>query len=261
MVANRLFRVLLVALAAAQCASAQRLEFEVASVKENVSDSQPNFRPSRSGDLITWHNVRVFSVMFYAYNLTANYQVEGYDKFADWAWYDFDVRAPKDATEEQVRLMYQTLLADRFKLEAHRATKEVAGYDLVIKGSPKLTASTDKPLVVTIEGRTYSQSAGTCGTSLWREGSHLVWHAAGMDRIASSLSANLAAPVTDRTGLKGTYDFDLHFVPNERKIEPDLGPVPLLEQAVQEVLGLKLEKGKAKIDTLVVDHLEKPSAN
>ena len=128
MVAKRLFHVLLVALAA-QFALAQRLEFDVASVKENVSNGQFELRPRRSGELITWHNVRVFSVMFYAYNLTANYQVEGYDKFADWAWYDFDVRATKDATEEQVRIMFQTLLADRFKLKVHRAPKEVAGYE------------------------------------------------------------------------------------------------------------------------------------
>src|SRR5678816_2556340 len=177
MVAKRLFHVLLVALAA-QFALAQRLEFEVASVKENVINGQFEFRPRRSGELITWHNVRVFSVMFYAYNLTANYQVEGYDKFADWAWYDFDARAPKDATEEQVRIMFQTLLADRFKLRVHRAPKDVAGYDLVVKGKSKMTASSDKPLVLTIEGKTYSQAPNTCGTSLWREGSHMVCHVA-----------------------------------------------------------------------------------
>jgi len=260
MVAKRLFHVLLVALAA-QFALAQRLEFEVASVKENVSNGRSEFRPLRSGELITWHNVRVFSVMFYAYNLKANYEVEGYDKFADWAWYDFDVRAPKDATEEQVRIMFQTLLADRFKLKVHRAPREVAGYDLVVKGKSKMTASSDKPLVITIEGKTYMQEPGTCGTSLWREGSHMVCHAAGMDRIVSSLSSLMGAPVVDRTGQKGTYDLDLHYLPDERRIEADLGPVPSLEQAVQEVLGLKLEKGKAIIDALFVDHLEKPTAN
>jgi uncharacterized protein (TIGR03435 family) len=125
MIAKGLFRLLLVALPAVSLASPQRLEFEVASVKENVSNSQANFRPQRSGDLITWHNIRVFTVMFHAYGLEANYQVEGYDKFRDWTWYDFDVRAPKGATEEQVWLMFQTLLADRFKLKVHRATKEV----------------------------------------------------------------------------------------------------------------------------------------
>ena len=105
------------------------------------------------------------------------------------------------------------------------------------------------------------QEPGTCGTSLWREGSHMVCHAAGMDRIVSSLSSLMGAPVVDRTGQKGTYDLDLHYLPDERRIEADLGPVPSLEQAVQEVLGLKLEKGKATIDALFVDHLEKPTAN
>ena len=89
----------------------------------------------------------------------------------------------------------------------------------------------------------------------------MVCHAAGMDRIVSSLSSLMGAPVVDRTGQKGTYDLDLHYLPDERRIEPDLGPVPSLEQAVQEVLGLKLENGRATIDALFVDHLEKPTAN
>jgi uncharacterized protein (TIGR03435 family) len=131
----------------------------------------------------------------------------------------------------------------------------------VIKGKSKLKASSDKPMEVTIEGRKVVQAPGTCGISLWREGSHMTCHAAGMGTIVSSVRSQLQAPIKDRTGLKDTYDFDLHFLPNERRLEPDLGPVPSFEQAIEEVLGLKLEKARTTIDVLVVDHLEKPSAN
>src|SRR5262249_16458518 len=116
------------AIIAAQ-AETQSVTFEVASVKRNVTNGPVDFRPRRSGDLVVRHNTQPYSVMFYAYQLTATYQIEGYAPLPDgWNWYDIDARTPEGATDDQIRRMFQSLLAERFKLKIHRETKAVTGY-------------------------------------------------------------------------------------------------------------------------------------
>jgi uncharacterized protein (TIGR03435 family) len=246
-------------------AFAQRLEFEVASVKRNSTDGPMDTTPRRSGDLFMMHNIQPYSAIYYAYHLHGSYQMAGYSRLPEgWNWYDIDARVGREATEDEMRLMLQSLLEDRFKLKVHRETRDIPEYELVIaKGKPKLKPSTgDEPLNVKIENKEYGQRAGTCGTSLWHDGAHTVCHAAPTDTIVATLSNVMRAPVVDRTGLTGTYDLHIRFIQEERrlKMDPeDLGPT--LEQAVQEELGLKLEKGKGPVEVLVIDHMEKPTEN
>jgi len=81
-------------------------------------------------------------------------------------------------------------------------------------------------------------------------------------------------PVVDQTGLKDKYDFDLKWTPDDSQFQQFRGAVPMntppntdpnappsLYTAVQESLGLKFESTKAPDDVLVIDHVEKPSAN
>jgi uncharacterized protein (TIGR03435 family) len=251
------------ALAPHWIAFAQRLEFEVASVKLNTTNGPLDLAPRRSGDLVTMHNVQPYSVIFYAYHLTGSYQLAGYVRLPDgWNWYDIDARIGGEATDDQVRRMFQSLLEDRFKLKVHRETRDIPEYELVIaKGKPRLTPSSDKPMKVTIEGRTFTQGPGTCGASLWREGSHIVCHAATMEKIAAEVGGLLHAPLVDRTGLTGTYDLNVRYVPDDRKLDADLEPGPTLAQALQEELGLRLERGKGPVEVIVIDHMEKASEN
>jgi len=161
-----------------------------------------DFTPRRSGDLLIMHNTRPYSVIYYAYHLNGNYEMEGYsDLLPDgWNWYDIDARAPAGSTDDQIRLMFQSLLADRFKLKVHRVTRQVPEFELLIdKGKAKLLSAQGGPFELRIEGKTFAQPAGTCGTSLWREGAHLVCHAATMEKIVASVSSQLHAPV-DRHG-------------------------------------------------------------
>ncbi|HVW08029.1 MAG TPA: M56 family metallopeptidase [Bryobacteraceae bacterium] len=125
-------------------AFAQRPEFEVASVKRNVNNGQMDVTPRRSGDLIIMHNIQPYSVIYYAYHLQGSYQMVGYQRLPDgWNWYDIDARAGAGATEDQVRLMFQSLLEDRFKLKVRRETRDVPEYELVVKGKTKLTTSSE----------------------------------------------------------------------------------------------------------------------
>jgi uncharacterized protein (TIGR03435 family) len=158
--------------------------------------------------------------------------------------------------------MFQTLLADRFKFKAHRETREITQYALVLdKDKAKLQPSSGRAMQLTIEGRTFSPRAGTCGTSLWREGARWVCHQVGMDKITTSVAGALSSPVVDRTGLTGTYDLNALYIPDDRKLDPDVPPGPTFEQALREELGLRVEKGKGPVEVLVVDHMEKPSPN
>ena len=79
----------------------------------------------------------------------------GYERFPEsWKWYDIDARVPNGATDEQVKLMVQSLLEDRFKFKSHREKREITQYARVVDtGKAKLSAATDRPMDLTIEGR------------------------------------------------------------------------------------------------------------
>ena len=116
-------------------------------------------------------------------------------------------------------------------------------------------------MTLTIEGKSFTQRAGTCGSSSWLEGSHTVCHAADMATIANHFSTLLGAPVADKTGLTGTYDVNFLYIPDDRQLKSDAPPGPSLAEAIQEELGLKLKKGKGPVEVFVIDHMEKPSEN
>jgi uncharacterized protein (TIGR03435 family) len=252
------------ALAPHWIAFAQRPEFEVVSVKVNHSNEEPEIPPRRSGTLVTMHNVQVGSIIYYAYHLEGFYQLTG--TIPEWPfelkWFDIDARTTPDATEDQVRLMFQSMLADRFKLQAHRETRDISEYLLTLgKGKLQLTPSDSKePMKIRIEDRPHARQPGTCGTAATREGSQLVCHAVPMERIAAQISLVLHSPAADRTGLTGTYDMNLRFMSEGRTPEPDQIAAPTLAEALAEV-GLKLEKGKGAVEVLVIDHIERPSDN
>ena len=155
---------------------------------------------------------------------------------------------------EQVDLMEQSLLADRFKLKVHFEKREMPVYALVVaKGGPKLTpaesgessklfsAPTDRGNKITAEAVTLDDFANS---PLLRTGERLV---------------------IDQTGLKGTYDFTLESGP-DRTVAPDTaqeggGDAPSFFTAIQEQLGLRLVPTKAPVEVIVIDHIEKPSEN
>jgi len=246
-------------------AFAQRLQFEVASVKVDTDSRGMDVAPRRSGDRVTMHNTQIYSLIYYAYHLTGSYQMVDFPDLPDpWRWWDIEARVGRDATDDEVRLMLQSLLEDRFKLKAHREKRELPAYELVIdKDKPKLTPAHDGPMVVTIEERRVPVREGTCGTTLWLSGSHMDCHKVTIDQIVAELRGHLGAPLVDKTGLTGSYDVDMVFVPEKRKQKLDADVVlgPSLEEAVKETLGLRLVKGKGPVDVLVIEHLEKASEN
>jgi len=103
--------------------------FEVASVRQNSSpEPQSEFHTSPSGVTIT--NYRLQFLIPYAFRI-AVYQVAGAPTWLETNKYDIVARTPAGSSEDQLRLMLQQLLVDRFKLQFHREHKDLAGYALV----------------------------------------------------------------------------------------------------------------------------------
>jgi len=160
--------------------------------------------------------------------------------------YDIVAKSAGPVPDGQLRRMLQTLLAERFQLAFHKQTKEMQVYGLLVeKNGPK-----------------FRESQGD-GDSKQQAKSKLIrqWTWTTMTQFADVLSDAMETPVLDRTGLSAKYDFSLDLTPylptaGER---PDIAA--MMVTAIREQLGLKMESRRAPVDVIIVDHLEKPSAN
>lgn len=220
-----------------------------------------DFVPVRSGNLVLMHNNQIGNMILYAYHFSS-YQVIGNTRLPEgWNWYDIQARVAGTPTDDEIRLMFQSLMEDRFKLKVHRETKEMEVYKLVVaKNGSKLKPATEGDYKTTIEERPLTVRKGKIGISLWKEGAHLMGKSVTMAQLADSLIHDLGGPVVDATGIAGTFDFDVVFAPKDWPPDSEFNP-PFLLAALKNDLGLTIEKGKAPVETLVIDHLEKPSPN
>jgi uncharacterized protein (TIGR03435 family) len=145
--------------------------------------------------------------------------------------------------------MLQALLADRFQLKVHREQREGNVYALVVaKGGHKLKPPTGDGSHIGLYRYDPADQPGMHYA--------LVGNRASLALIATHLGQQLRYPVIDRTGIEGEFDFKVDYAIDDN---PDSGSS--LPVAVQQQLGLKLEAAKGPVETLVVDHAEKPSAN
>jgi uncharacterized protein (TIGR03435 family) len=161
--------------------------------------------------------------------------------------YDIEAKADEPATPAQMKLMMQTLLAQRFGLKFHRDKRELKGYAMTVaKGGSKM-----------------QPSQGDGVPSRQNSANGTVAKFMTMQEFGDFIAGPLEGPVVDKTGLTGKYDFALDFTnylpTDERVMRPEL--TTIIFAAMQGELGLKLEAQKLMVDVMVVDHLEKPSEN
>jgi bla regulator protein blaR1 len=150
---------------------------------------------------------------------------------------------------EQVNLMEQSLLAERFKLKVHFETREMPVYALVVaKGGPKLTAAKDGE-----SSKLYSLPDN-------EQGSEMIATAVTLDQfVHSPLWGGGGRLVIDQTGLTGKYDFTLKW--GSDKLLAAGADAPSVFTAIQEQLGLKLVPSNAPVEVIIIDQVEKPSEN
>jgi uncharacterized protein (TIGR03435 family) len=172
--------------------------------------------------------------------------------------FDVDAIAPGNPGDAEVRLMFQTLLEDRFKLQAHWENREVAGFDLVIaRGGSKMKASVAENKII-VDGHTFTP--GTTQMYIDRSHvAHLLGKESTMEQLVYQLTGRTQTAIRDRTGLSGTFDYNVAFALNN--LQTDANSAPMLVTAIQEELGLKLEKSLVPTRVLVVDHAEMPAPN
>ncbi len=157
---------------------------------------------------------------------------------------------PGVANLHQIQEMLQKLLAARFDLKLHRDKRELPIYAIKLaKGGPKITRSAENAYGLP------SQSGHGQGSQQQRKFANN-----SMSDFALGMQAYMDRPVVDETGLPGRYDFTLKWTPyNSQTNEPNAAPD--IFTAVQEELGLKLEATKGPADVLIIEHVERPSAN
>lgn len=231
------------ALAAAHAQSSE-LRFEVASVKQNrASDCRGRWDFSASHATVTAENAPLRRIISRAYRLTD-------DRISGPAWidsqcYDIRAKAPAGATNRDLMAMLETLLVERFHLIARRESDERPVLVLAIdKGGTKLSADGDKN----------SKPAAVDGKVLF-----MVRHVAD---LCERLAMVAGRPVLDKTGLDGSYEIVLTYIPYGTVAGDPSDSGFDIFSAVRDQLGLKLEPQRAMVETLKIDSIDKvPTRN
>jgi uncharacterized protein (TIGR03435 family) len=269
-----------------------KMAFDVASVKQNKSGSPPHADFSldngnsyaANGGLFSVTGFPVAAYIAFAYKLTPGQRQFLQPSLPKWAATErFDIRAraaDSNPSKDQVRLMVQSLLADRFKLTVHFETRQLPVFALVLAKSGKLgpqlqphsddaPCSTLTPPPPTPGSARPSGLPPVCGV-FWGDviAGRMQFRArsVSMRYVADSLSAlgRLDRPIVDQTGLSGTFDLTVDAPdvppPPGKSIEPDPSAPTFLED-LQEQLGLKLQPQTGAVDVLAIDHVEEPSPN
>jgi uncharacterized protein (TIGR03435 family) len=241
---------LAVTLVSASGQVAERVEFEVASIKPAAPPSPNVGPPERSPERATYRYASVKNLLMTAYGLRFH-QVLG-PPWIDSERYDIVAKVPAGATKEQVNVMLQNLLADRFKLSVHRETKQLPLYELVVRKNGSNMRDSDP------------NASGGRSTRYVGRNYVVTSPKASMAEVIQVINAFLDRPVVDKTGLTGTYDLKLTYTPDtpgNRRSEPDPNDISIFT-AVQEQLGLRLEAKTGPVDVLVVDQGNKtPTEN
>jgi len=254
--------------------------FEVASIKPSgpvVARGQYSFGLHIDGAQVRFAGMPLKDMIWMAFGLK-EYQVTGPDWLATQR-FDLNAKLPGPASRAEVLAMMQSLLAERFQLQTHRTSKELAVYGLVVaKGGIQMkesAPSSDAPAA----GVNVTVDSGQGGTTLnLGNGSQftigensLTAKRVTMAMLADQLARFVDRPVVDMTGAKGNYDLTLEFDPTDFRamriraaisagIELPPQALRLLENASDgallsavQTLGLRLESRKAPIEVLVVD--------
>ncbi len=241
----------------------ERPSFEVASVKPGDPNERRVSLFIQPGGKLSTTNASLQMLIGFAYDVR-DHQISGGPNWRDSEKFNIEAKAPGTIKIPQgpegaaeLRLMLQSLLAERFKLVVHRETREQQVYNLLVdKGGPKMKDSNVAP----------GQQQGLRGGR-----GEITGMAAPVPLLINFLSQQLGRSVIDQTGLTGKYDFTLKWTPDPGtaagpRAGDDTAPSvdtsgPSIFTALQTDLGLKLQSAKGPVEMLVIDSVEKPDAN
>jgi uncharacterized protein (TIGR03435 family) len=261
MVKRCLWCVIAVVVASAACA---QTPLSVKPPSVDVATIKPS-SPDERGRAIGWearhftaHYTTISQVAQFAYGLQER-QILGAPGWFDTETFDIDVQADRgELSVAEWKIVLQQFLADRFQMSSHKEQKVMPAYILTVaKGGAKLQPAKHDP--------------ATPASVRIQRGPHQFMRVMGNRGSMTALAAELQRvemdrPVVDQTGLRGEFNFTLTatstkpFFAGETPDTTENAP-PGLFTAIQEQLGLKLEPAKANVECLVLDRVERPSAN
>jgi uncharacterized protein (TIGR03435 family) len=234
--------------------------FEVATIKP----TNPNAGAwvgfySRPGGRVLLGYASVKMMMYYAFDVQ-QYQISGGPAWVGTDSYDVDAVPPdnsasrtaaqpriKATPSDEQRKMIQRLLIDRFGLKIHWETKEGPVY-ILTRGKKPLQLKEPKDKDADSRGGVRIMQGGIVDGSAFGTN-------ATMPFLARQLGGGLKSPVLDKTGLQGSYDFELP------PSDPENHDYAVAAFEAMDALGLKLERGKGPIQVIVIDQVQRPSAN
>ena len=225
--------------------------FEVADITLNKSGEIKNdYFTIRPGGVFVAHNAKISQLFQYAFKVRRD-AISGAPSWFDADRVDIMAKSTPTATDDNLRLMVQSLLITEFKVVMHPDQKKMSAFVLVVgKGGAKLQKTTSS-------GRADCERVGDQGLQFG--GTHLGCSNMTLAELAQGLpdlaSDYIDRPVVDETGLADAYDFRLDWV-RRTSAEQDGGPT--IFTAVEK-LGLRFEQRKLPLPTIVIDHMEKLS--
>jgi uncharacterized protein (TIGR03435 family) len=244
-------------------AQSEDRSFEVASIKPNHSGDNPY-----SVRIVPGGSVRALNASLQAIITTA-YQIPDFEIAGGPAWlatekWDIEAKGPGAAPPQQVLDMLRALLADRFQLKVHTESRQMPIYALAVaKNGPKLEPSHTECFDPTGGALPTTPNARPCG-GFNRGPAQMLGARIAMPGLAKALSKVVNRTVVDKTGIDGAYDITLNWKPDEllqSDRDPSASESASLFTAIQEQLGLRLEAQRGPVDILVIDSVNRASAN
>jgi uncharacterized protein (TIGR03435 family) len=259
---------------AAQDRPASELRFDTASIRPSASGGPPISGTTIQANRLRGTKVTLLALIrsvYYGEGLTSDHQFEGGPDWIRTDRWDIEAVATITPTRVQFNEMLRNLLADRFKVRVRREQRQLPMFALLVaredrRLGPALTS-------VTVDCAAYKEAFNklqssrpprepgaplqpqTCDTLLVaNQGYRLAGRAVELSELARTLTPYFDAPVLDRTGLPGQYDFELTFVRDPQATDG----VPLAT-ALREQLGLRVERQQAPMDVVVIESAERPT--
>ena len=240
----------------AQTPATPRLTFDVVSIHPANPDAVGGMIKPIPGDHgYTAQNFPVRLMIALMYKIPLR-QVEGGPGWLDTERFDIEARADAPRSVDDLHTMYQNLLVDRFGLRFHHDVREGNIYALTIDPSglklkPNTSAENDK---IPVNGPPSHITATRMPMV------YMTWW-------LSQILQDDSRPVVNETGLTGNYDFTLSYRPilppdaPADALPPEARDLPTIFEALPAQLGLRLTATRGPVDHLVIDHIEKPTAN
>lgn len=238
-----------------QTPSAAPQAFDVAAIHRSRPNENGMIKPLAGGHGYTALNIPVKLMISLMYQVPMR-QIEGGPEWLSSDGFDVEARVDGAYTVDELHVMYQNLLADRFGLRFHKEVRQGSVYAL----------SLERPA----PGLKVSQGGDRYDIPMNGSPGSIVARRVSMPYFCWWLGQRLQRderPVIDGTGLTQFYDFSLSFAPelpagaDTSNLPPGLLDRPSLPDALRDQLGLKLTPQKGPVPYYVIDHVEKPSAN